>query len=109
MIAFCGLDCLQCEAYLATREDSDNQRYDVAKKWSALYHKDIKPGQINCDGCKSNGRLFFHCKNTCGIRKCCKSKGVDNCAVCSDYACAIIAEFTTLAPEAGKTLEKLRQ
>lgn len=109
MIAFCGLDCSKCETYLATQADLDAQRAAVAKKWSALYHKEITPNQINCDGCKSNGRLFFHCENTCEIRKCCMSKGADNCAVCGEYPCDTIAGFIKLAPEAGKMLEKLRE
>ena len=34
MIACCGLDCSKCEAYLATQEDNDVKRAEVAKKWS---------------------------------------------------------------------------
>jgi hypothetical protein len=55
MIACCGLDCSKCEGYLATQTDSDSKREDVAQKWSALYHTEIRPDQINCDGCKSEG------------------------------------------------------
>ncbi len=109
MTAYCGLDCSICDAYLATQADDDRKWSEVAKKWSALYHKEIQPNQINCDGCKSNGRLFFHCENTCEIRRCCKSRGIDNCAVCNEYACDALAGFIKLAPEAGKALEKLRQ
>ena len=34
MIACCGLDCSKCEGYLATQEDNDAKRAEVAKKWS---------------------------------------------------------------------------
>ena len=32
MIACCGLDCSNCEAYLATWEDNDIKRAKVAKE-----------------------------------------------------------------------------
>lgn len=109
MIAFCGLNCSKCEAYLATQADSDSQRAEVARKWSALYHAPISADQIHCDGCKSSGRKFHHCENTCEIRKCCMAKGMDSCAFCDDYVCEALSGFIKLAPEAGAALEKLRR
>jgi hypothetical protein len=107
MIAYCGLNCSKCDAYLATQQDSDSKRDETAQKWSRLYRAEIKPEQINCDGCKSDGQKFLHC-NMCEIRRCSISKRVDNCAVCEDYICDTLSGFIKLAPEAGKALEKLR-
>jgi len=107
MLAYCGLNCSSCDAFLATQEDNDDRREKIAKNWSKMYNADIKPEQINCSGCKSDGVKFFHC-DMCEIRQCCISNNVDNCAACEKYICETLAGFIKLAPEAGKALEKLR-
>ena len=78
-IAYCGLDCSGCEAYLATLARDDDKRAEVAKAWSARYNADIRPEQINCDGCRAEGRKFFYCAWMCELRKCGVQRGVENC------------------------------
>ena len=107
MIAYCGLNCSKCEAYIATQENDDQKREETAQKWSKLYMAEINPDQINCNGCKSAGAKFFHCA-ACDIRQCCLSKDVDNCAVCEEYICEKLSSFIKLAPEAGAALENIR-
>ncbi len=92
-IAFCGLDCSKCEAFIATKNDDDSERTKVAEKWCKLYRKGIKPEDINCDGCcQSGGRLFSHCK-VCKIRKCGLDKKVENCGYCKEYPCKELKIF----------------
>lgn len=107
MTAYCGLNCSQCDAYLATLEDSEAGRQATAEKWSRMYQTEIQPEQINCRGCKTEGAKFFHCR-ICEIRQCCITKGVDHCAACDQYICHTLAGFIKLAPEAGEALEILR-
>lgn len=106
MIACCGLDCSKCEAYIATKTNDDNKRVEVARNWSTEFSADIKPEDINCYGCRSEGQKFSHC-NVCEIRKCCMEKEVANCAVCDMYTCNKLENFFKIAPDARTMLDKL--
>jgi len=109
MIAFCGLICTECGAFLATQKNDDEERKKVAEMWSKEYKAEIKPEDINCDGCLSeNGRLFNYCK-VCEIRKCAQEKRVENCAHCDDYTCQKLSNFLNEAPDAKTTLEEIRE
>jgi len=108
LTACCGLDCSKCEAYIATQADDDNKRTEVAKKWSAMYGGDIKPEDIKCNGCRSEGQKFSHC-SVCEIRKCCIEKEVENCAGCDMYTCDKLENFFKMAPDARTVLDNLRR
>ena len=108
MIAYCGMDCTKCDGYLATQEDNDLKRQEVAKNWSAKYNTEIKPEQINCHGCKSDGLKFFFTESICEIRKCNIEMETENCAKCDKYICEKLGEFIKLAPPVGEALELLR-
>ena len=65
MIACCGLDCSQCGAYQATQANDDTKRAAVAKEWSERYNVDVRPDQITCNGCRSDGQKFYYCSDLC--------------------------------------------
>ena len=110
MIAFCGLTCTECPAFIATQKDDDEERKKVAELWSKEFNSDIKPEDINCDGCltEESDRLFSHCK-VCEIRKCGREKEIENCAYCDDYACEKLTKFFDMAPEAKTSLAEIRK
>ncbi len=69
MIAYCGLNCIECGACEATQNDDDGKRSEVATIGSKVFKADIRPEQINCGGCQSaDGRLFSRCE-VYGIRE----------------------------------------
>jgi hypothetical protein len=108
MIAYCGLNCSECPAYIATQANDDNLRADCARKWTAEHKVDVKPESINCDGCKSEGMKFFVCQ-TCGIRKCASEKGIDNCSACDGYACRKLQKMWLIDPNIKTAVEALRK
>ena len=88
----------------------DGERKKVAKIWSKEYKSEIKPEDINCDGClaEEEGRVFNYCK-VCEIRKCGQEKGIKNCAYCDDYACDKLNDFFKMAPAAKTVLEEIKK
>ena len=108
MIAYCGLECLKCKAYLATKADDDKLRADVAQLWSQWAKITIKPEQINCEGCKAGGKLFFFC-NACGVKKCAVERGIEACATCPDFVCKKIEGLMALDPNLRKMIEGQRK
>ena len=108
MIAYCGLDCERCEAFIATRNNDDALRAQVAETWAKLYNAPIKPEHINCTGCKSAGVKTYYCDQLCEIRRCAIQKSVGTCAECAGYPCAVLGRMLEVAPQAKATLEALR-
>lgn len=114
MIAFCGLDCVGCLIYQATREPDANvrrsMRLEVVRRCRDLYGQDLTPEDVtDCDGCRAiTGRLFSSCLK-CEIRKCARQSQLDSCAFCPEYACEKLQNIFRLEPAARGQLEKIRE
>jgi len=108
MVACCGIICSECPAFIATMNDDDAERKKVAESWSKEFKADIKPENINCEGCLSKGeRVFSHTK-VCEIRKCGQEKGVENCAHCDEYVCEKLDKFFEMVPACRTTLDEIK-
>jgi hypothetical protein len=109
MIAYCGLTCSGCPAYIAARDDDDELRKKTAEEWTKQFKSEIKPEDINCDGClAAEGRHIAYC-GMCEIRKCGMERAVENCAHCADYACDKLSKFLDQVPAARTKLDGLRE
>jgi len=109
IIAYCGLVCDECPAYLATQADDDQARAKIAAEWSEAFGAGMKPEDINCDGCLgAGGRKVGYC-GMCEIRVCAVERSLENCAHCSDYACEQLKGFLKGAPAAQALLDGLRE
>lgn len=108
MIAYCGLICTDCPAYLATQADDREALERVAAQWREQFNEPrITADAVICDGCLDEGRKAGYC-STCEIRACAAGHGVINCGHCDDYACEKLEGFFAHAPEAHTLLDQLR-
>jgi hypothetical protein len=109
IIAYCGLVCTDCPAYIATQADDREALERVAAQWREEYNvPGITVESVICDGCLNGGRKCGHCAE-CEIRACGVARGVVNCAHCADYGCEKIEGFFSLVPHARTLLDEIRQ
>ena len=109
MIAYCGLECTKCPAFIAKKENNDELRKKTAEQWSKQFNQTFAPEDMNCDGCLSiDGEHIQYC-SVCEIRTCGIEKKVQNCAYCDDYICEKLEKWFANVPEAKNTLEKIRR
>jgi hypothetical protein len=108
--AYCGLECTECDAYIATQKDDRAGLEEVAKKWSQQFGgKNLGGDACVCDGCSAGKRASTaHCA-TCAIRLCASGRGVVTCAHCPDYGCATVQGFFAFAPVLKEKLEAIRK
>ena len=109
LIGYCGIDCAKCPAYVAKKTNDEALRAKTAVEWSKAFGTQMKPTDINCDGCSVTGQHIVFCDQMCEIRKCAVGKKLANCAVCADYGCEKLESFIKNVPEARATLEKIRK
>lgn len=109
IIGICGLNCSECSALIAMRDDDDALREKTAAEWSKMHDADLKPEDINCSGCTSDGEVKLgHC-SVCGVRLCGIKRGVTTCAECDDYGCDTLEGFLKMAPMLREGLEARRK
>ena len=106
MIAYCGLDCEKCDAYLATIHDDQALREKTAKLWSELNNVPILPEHINCQGCRVDGVKTVYCESLCEIRRCAMQKGAQTCGDCEELEkCPTVGMILADNPGALKNLK----
>jgi len=106
LIAYCGIDCSQCPAYLATQSGDIKEIEKVAKEWSTETMS-FEPEEIHCEGCNQDGQTFSWCSQ-CPIRICCREKSYENCAYCEEYVCDHLTMTFEKTPEAKDRLDEIR-
>jgi len=109
IIAYCGLVCSDCPAYIATQEND----WEMLEEGAALARERLNQPEVTaemglCDGCTGEGYLSA-CTDDCQVRVCGVEHGVLNCAYCPDYPCQKLTALWTQMPKAQTVLDEIRQ
>ena len=108
LLGYCGIDCAQCPAYVATQADDQEAKDRLLAEWRVQFNSpEMPPEAVTCDGCTSSERLGGYCA-LCEVRKCGVEKGVATCAACADYGCATLEAFIGNIPAARANLDAVR-
>lgn len=108
LIAYCGINCAECEAYTATQAGDEKKAQEMINKASEAMGKNLTLDDFWCDGCPADGRKCSYC-GECAIRRCAREKNLANCAHCPDYRCEVLSAFLAGAGKAGDTLDDIRR
>ena len=106
--SYCGLDCEACDAFVATKNNDNQLKTQVAQRWSKLYKRKVEASDVHCHGCKSDGTQGIYCQTMCPIKPCCREKEIDTCAECGEFPCKDLKAVFLFCPEAETLLRKLQ-
>ena len=106
-IAFCGLDCWGCPAFIATKNHDDELRRQTALQWSSDAFP-VLPEEIQCAGCQDSTLRWKFCQS-CQVRACATEQGVATCADCAKFPCEKLEGILRMVGDEARTrLESLR-
>ena len=111
IVAYCGLICSECPAYVATQADDREALERTAAQWREEFKEpSITAESIVCDGCLAadGGRLAGYC-SVCELRACAIGRDVVNCAHCDEYACDKLEGWFSQVPQSRVVLDEIRQ
>jgi hypothetical protein len=111
IIAYCGIVCSECDAYVATQANDLETLERLARRAHEEFGMEGATAETTmCDGCLTDdGRQITYCA-TCEIRACAVERGLVNCAHCTDYACdRLEGFFAQETDDVRSTLNEVRQ
>lgn len=78
---YCGYRCHLC----AAQSPDKDIRQKLVDGWRKYFgHQDYTAENVQCDGCKADGKLA---DKKCKARPCAKEKGVEYCMLCDEFPC----------------------
>ena len=108
IIAYCGITCSSCDAYLATQTGDPLALERVAAAWRVKFDPSMTAACLVCDGCLADSPVAGFC-NVCPIRVCARERSVASCAYCDDYGCDKLAPHFEGNPKMREVLDAMRR
>lgn len=108
IIAYCGLVCNDCPIFIATLENNQQKKVELANEYTSDAYKVAKE-DINCSGCASTSSNVFKFCLECDIRLCGFGREIQNCAYCSEYPCNKLDKPFENAPQNKILLDEIRK
>lgn len=109
LVAYCGLVCSGCPAYIGTQAEDLAAKERVLAEWRVVYnHPGMSLADVTCDGCTTVGGRLGGNPPVCAMRLCAMDNGLDTCASCPQYASDKLGGLFAAAPEAKTVLDGLR-
>lgn len=107
LIAYCGIDCSKCDAYIATTTNDQTLLAKTAAYWSKLNGVTITPEDLRCEGCRTSGVKTMYCSSLCKIKQCAISKQYETCGNCKTLEqCPMITSIAKFHKDAIENLKK---
>ena len=104
ILAYCGIDCGACPAYIATQVDDIEKLTALASEW---FDGATDYTIVVCDGCKGQGRIMKWCRE-CPTRACAIQRQLENCAYCDEYGCQKLLKVFEMSTESKTNLDRIR-
>ncbi len=105
LISVCGLNCGECEIYLAP----DN--HEIAKRLVTHFYgmwDDVKTSDFSCSTCRGDRSECW--TEECWIRECCiENKKLDFCFECIEFPCNKLIEWSKESEKYANALETLKK
>jgi uncharacterized CHY-type Zn-finger protein len=106
-LAFCGIDCAGCDAYIATQTNNQELKEKTLETWKKQFNAEMTLDAVTCDGCVSGGCHGGY-TGECPIRACGMAKGIANCGLCPEYSCEKLDAFVAHIPGGRERLDAAR-
>ena len=104
LISVCGLNCWECEIYLASNNHEIAER--LVKRFDGIWD-DVKTSDFQCSTCRGDRSECW--TEECWIRECCiENKKLDFCFECKEFPCNKLIEWSKKSEKYANALQTLK-